>query len=486
MAGIPRLVRAVAAFLVLPGVVAFGVPAMLLQPVATRTFHPIGLVPLIPGLLLLLWCVRDFYVVGKGTLAPWDPPRRLVIVGLYRISRNPMYVAVTLILIGWAIGFRSRALAIYAPLVPAAFHLRVVLGEEPWLARTHREEWQRYAARVPRWLFLRRRNLLLGLLVLCGALPVAGLLYEAIAEARAAGEFVPPGRLIDVGGRRLHLVCIGAGEPTVMFEASGFGVSSLASATVRQLVSAQTTACSYDRMGMGWSDPGPGAASAAVLARDLAVLQDRAPLRPPFIVVSSSIGGLTTEMFARQYPERVAGLVFLDAATSEMLPRLAPRLAMVRAMTYPVSAAAWIGLVRLIDPFGIGEESEAARRSAGFTYSPMAFGSTAAIVRSLPDTLREFQAAPPLPADVPLVVLSADRPLGANTPGLRRIAAALRAGWLDEHRQLAKRSRRGVWRVVPDSEHLIAISHPDAVADAVLAMLVDIRRGNRGSPSDGH
>ncbi len=55
------------------------------------------------GTVLLLWCVRDFYVAGRGTLAPWDPPRHLVTVGLYRVSRNPMYLAVLLVLTGWAI-----------------------------------------------------------------------------------------------------------------------------------------------------------------------------------------------------------------------------------------------------------------------------------------------------------------------------------------------------------------------------------------------
>jgi protein-S-isoprenylcysteine O-methyltransferase Ste14 len=106
---------------------------------------------LIAGFLALIWCVRDFYVAGKGTLAPWAPPVRVVVVGLYRYTRNPMYVAVTLILLGWAVAFWSRGLFVYCIAVVIAFHLRVVFGEEPWLARTHGEQWQQYAKRVPRW-----------------------------------------------------------------------------------------------------------------------------------------------------------------------------------------------------------------------------------------------------------------------------------------------------------------------------------------------
>ena len=98
----------------------------------------------------------SFYTEGRGTLAPWSPPRHLVVSGLYRYSRNPMYVSVVLILWGWAAGFQSRALALYALAVMVAFHLRVVLGEEPWLARTHGDAWDRYRAAVPRWLGVRR------------------------------------------------------------------------------------------------------------------------------------------------------------------------------------------------------------------------------------------------------------------------------------------------------------------------------------------
>jgi protein-S-isoprenylcysteine O-methyltransferase Ste14 len=150
--------RAVLAFLVLPGTFAFLVPLLVLRPAGPgHSFDLLGLIPLSFGAVLLLWCVKDFYVAGKGTLAPWAPPQELVVTGVYRFSRNPMYIAVLLVLCGWALGFRSRSLAIYALVVMLAFHLRVVLAEEPWLARTHGEEWVRYKARVPRWVGVHRR-----------------------------------------------------------------------------------------------------------------------------------------------------------------------------------------------------------------------------------------------------------------------------------------------------------------------------------------
>jgi protein-S-isoprenylcysteine O-methyltransferase Ste14 len=145
--------RALLAFLVLPGTIGFLIPLWVFRPDdGWATFNFLGLIALLPGLIVLLVCVRDFYRTGKGTLAPWSSPTRVVDVGLYRVTRNPMYIGVLLILCGWAWGFGARSLWIYAAVVMLLFHVRVVVGEEPWLARTHGDEWARYRARVPRWL----------------------------------------------------------------------------------------------------------------------------------------------------------------------------------------------------------------------------------------------------------------------------------------------------------------------------------------------
>lgn len=151
------MTRAVLAFVALPGIVAFLVPAMMVAR-GTADLRPEGLLPLTLGTGLLLWCVWLFHRQGNGTLAPWDPPRRLVVSGPYRWSRNPMYVAVMLVLAGWALAYRTSALAIYAAGIMVAFHLRITLGEEPWLARTHGDEWTRYREQVPRWLGLGGRR----------------------------------------------------------------------------------------------------------------------------------------------------------------------------------------------------------------------------------------------------------------------------------------------------------------------------------------
>ena len=147
------LLRALVAFLALPGMVAFVLPVW----IGTSSGRAPGYVAAAAALLslgtaLLIWCVREFYVAGRGTLAPWDPPQHLVKTGPYRVSRNPMYLGVDLILAGWSTLWGSRALIIYTVLFMMGFHLRVLLAEEPWARRRFGAEWDAYRARVPRWI----------------------------------------------------------------------------------------------------------------------------------------------------------------------------------------------------------------------------------------------------------------------------------------------------------------------------------------------
>jgi protein-S-isoprenylcysteine O-methyltransferase Ste14 len=148
----PSLPQALFAFLILPGTVGFLIPWLLYRALGTARLNLFGVILVPLGSVLLLWCVRAFYVSGKGTLAPWAPPTRLVTAGPYGRSRNPMYVAVSIILVGWAAGLSSVILAVYALAVTTAFNFRVVLAEEPELERRYGREWVEYRRRVRRWL----------------------------------------------------------------------------------------------------------------------------------------------------------------------------------------------------------------------------------------------------------------------------------------------------------------------------------------------
>jgi protein-S-isoprenylcysteine O-methyltransferase Ste14 len=104
------------------------------------------------GAGVLFRCIWDFAVAGRGTLAPVDPPRHLVVRGLYRYVRNPMYVGVVTILLGEALLFRSLALLCYAGIFLFVVHLFIVVYEEPALRRQFGESYENYCRRVHRWL----------------------------------------------------------------------------------------------------------------------------------------------------------------------------------------------------------------------------------------------------------------------------------------------------------------------------------------------
>jgi len=104
------------------------------------------------GAALYVWCVCDFAVRGRGTPAPIDPPKTLVVGGPYRYSRNPMYVAVLAAVLGWSVVFRSVHLLVYAGAVALAFTLFVRLYEEPHLTREFGAAYEAYRSRVGRWL----------------------------------------------------------------------------------------------------------------------------------------------------------------------------------------------------------------------------------------------------------------------------------------------------------------------------------------------
>jgi pimeloyl-ACP methyl ester carboxylesterase len=149
----------------------------------------------------------------------------------------------------------------------------------------------------------------LALIVLLAA---SGATYEAIMRAGDARRYPPPGQLVDIGGHRLHLHCVGQGSPTVVLDA-GLGGFSLDWDAVLPDIATSTRVCAYDRAGLGWSEPGSGPRSPQQFAGELDTLLTNAGIQGPYVLVSHSMSGKTARLFASQHPNEVAGVVLIDA-----------------------------------------------------------------------------------------------------------------------------------------------------------------------------
>lgn len=151
------LVRAITYATLFIGLVLVFVPAQLLTPAGFTAPEVMGAPQVLGAVLaaiggaLALWCVLTFALVGRGTPAPFDPPRRLVVRGPYAFVRNPMYIGAGLALLGASLFYRSLTLLSYAGAFFLAAHLFVVLYEEPTLLRTFGTDYESYRHRVKRW-----------------------------------------------------------------------------------------------------------------------------------------------------------------------------------------------------------------------------------------------------------------------------------------------------------------------------------------------
>ncbi len=157
------LIKTVIFTFVVPGTVTILIPYWLLASRSRPTLWQIdilrsfGVLPIALGATIYLWCAWDFTFAGRGTPAPIDPPKELVVRGLYLYVRNPMYVGILSILFGEALFFESRTLFEYAVIAFMCFYLMVVLYEEPVLKKKFGESYERYRHAVPRWLPWRTR-----------------------------------------------------------------------------------------------------------------------------------------------------------------------------------------------------------------------------------------------------------------------------------------------------------------------------------------
>lgn len=150
------------------------------------------------------------------------------------------------------------------------------------------------------------------------ALSLALVMLAATGATVHDSLYLTRGRMVDIGGRRLNMYCIGKGSPTVVFD-SGLEDWAPAWDTVQPVIAKTTRACTYDRAGNGFSDPGPMPRTSMRIVADLHALLTKAGEKPPFVLVGHSFGGINVRLYADRYPKQVAGLVLVDASAEQQV-----------------------------------------------------------------------------------------------------------------------------------------------------------------------
>ena len=330
---------------------------------------------------------------------------------------------------------------------------------------------------------------LLGILALLLAF---GAVYQAVGTARDRRRFPPPGRLVRINKRLMHIYVTGKGTPTVLLE-SGMGASCLSWVYVQPAVAEFSHAVSYDRAGHGWSDPAHEPRTAEQIAQELHALLDATGVPGPYVLVGHSFGGYVTRAFAHLYREDVVGLVLVDSIhPAEWENPTREQLRVISVGLRYARIAAWLarlGVIRFClarvaqgsprmawaaaNAFG-ASVSTTVQRIAGeirklpapmlpivraFWSQPKNFISLGQHVAALPVSAAQAAAVNSL-GDLPLVVLSGDH------------HPAPHADW---QRDLAQLSSRGVHIVAGESGHWIHLDRPELVTQVIREVVAAAR-----------
>jgi pimeloyl-ACP methyl ester carboxylesterase len=303
------------------------------------------------------------------------------------------------------------------------------------------------------------------LIGLCAGVIVAacsGATYQWISTRKELAETPPPGRLVDVGGHRLHLWCTGAGEPSVILE-SGLGGSTVGWGFVQPEVARFTRVCSYDRAGLGYSDPGPSPRTTRRIVRELEQLLDRSGMTGPFVLVGASSGGFTARLFASERAERVAGLVLVDSSHEDQAHDV-PRLARFVPLLSSIGALRLLGVSFGPTP---GSLAPSVRRFArATTFRAAGYQAAADEIIHIRESAAEVRSTR-RELTVPLVVVTGARGSDPTWRHLQRDQVGL--------------SRRGCQMIAEESGHVVPLEQPRVVVEAVRA-IVDTARGRNDAP----
>jgi len=319
------------------------------------------------------------------------------------------------------------------------------------------------------------KRFFIGLFLFLFVLSITGMIYQTAATDADKKNFPPPGNLIDVGGFKMHIYCVGDGSPTVILETLSGGTSSYWG-WVQPGVAKGTRVCIYDRAGRGWSEPDPEPQSLARTVRNLHTLLVNANIEGPYVLVGHSIGGIYVRQFAAAYQDEVVGMVLVDAANPyqfDRYPEMQKENESYLKIAKYIPTLARLGIGHLF--FALGGEidfadmKEPQKSEIKATWSsPEYFKSQYAETVAGENIFADGQKLGGL-GNMPLIVLTQGN-------------ATTSSNWIELQNELAELSTDSLHSTVDGATHAsLAFSpeHAQVVSAAILQVVEVVRSGGR-------
>jgi len=315
-------------------------------------------------------------------------------------------------------------------------------------------------------------KILLGILALFLGLICFGLVREAVTRNKYRAELPPPGKMINLPTHDIHLNCVGTGTPTVVFEADLDQYGSLSWDSIQGEVGQLTRACSYDRAGILWSDPGPRPRDGETIAEELAAILDTAGEKGPYVMVGHAFGGAYVRIFAGQNPEDVCGMVLIDSSHPDMLTRFAEL-----GFQKEIPEERLRPLIWLLSHLGMPERFSGPR----YGLSDQIYTTQQAYIPKSSLAWFDESAASPITlaqsgmyenfGDLPLVVIS-----HADSTSAQDENQKAEDFWLELQQDLTNLSENSEFRPLPGVGHYIQYERPDVVIDAIEEVILQCRK----------
>lgn len=299
----------------------------------------------------------------------------------------------------------------------------------------------------------------------------AALIAGTLAKSYLLEKYPAPGQMVYVGGFRMHIHCTGAGSPTVIL-IGGLDDFSITWSLVQPEIAKTTRVCSYDRAGLGWSEPSPNPRTSDNMVQELHKLLINANIEGPYVLVGHSFGGALAALYTHNYPDAVAGLVLVDATPLDLFVRIHP---------WGTAIKQKIGLFRVLEPmssfglFALAPESipnrgfpdEALSQYQAISSATDYYKITIAENEMFENNLAEIKSEHITDfGDLPLAILS--RGTWDAMPGFTEVEnRQAHLAWNEMQSELLKLSTHSSQVIAEKSEHFIQLQQPQLVIDAI-------------------